>query len=184
MKRFGLLTLAIVLGACSSLLIYKPPVYNVSEDNAEEIKRFGGGDIGVGPFTKAVPFDNSCAITAGSIVMPGNLSFEEYVRQGLIAELENANMFNDEHPKITLSGTIEELSIVSRRNVYTSTWKIGLRVDSSNGQSVSVTEHYDFDAGANSQADCQRIANAYMPAVQKILHKFIDAPEFKSLITP
>jgi hypothetical protein len=184
MKRSNVLMLAFVLGACSSLLIYMPPRYSISEDNAKSIKRFGGGNINVGLFKMAAEFDNSCDITAGSVRMPDNLSFEGYIQKGLVDELKNAGMFDDATPKITLSGTVEELSVFSRRNIYTSTWKIGLRVDSSNGKSVSVTDQFNFDAGPGSQADCQKIADAYMPAVQNILGKFINAPEFKSLITP
>lgn len=184
MKRSGVLLLAFVVGACSSLLIYMPPRYSVSEDNAKAIKRFGGGNISVGQFTMADKFDNDCGITAGSVRMPDNLSFEGYIRQGLIDELKNAGMFDDVTPKITLSGAVEQLSVFSRRSIYTSTWKIGLHVDSSNGKSVSVTEQYNFDAGPGSYADCQKIADAYMPLAQKILAKFIDAPEFRSLITP
>jgi hypothetical protein len=93
-------------------------------------------------------------------------------------------MFDDAAPKITLTGVVEQLSFFSRRNFYISTWNFGLRVNSSNGQSVYVTEQYNFDVGFGSHADCQKIADSYMPAVQKILGKFINSPEFKSLITP
>lgn len=184
MNKIIVSLLAFFLCACSYMLTYKPPHYSVSADNAIAIKRFGGGNISVGSFTNTAEFDNDCGITAGSVVMPDKLRFEGYIRNGLVDELKNAGMYDDVAPKITLSGTVEELSLFSRRYIYTSTWKIGLRVTSSNGQSVSVAEHYDFDAGPGSRADCQRIADSYMPAVQKILGKFINSPEFKSLITP
>ena len=184
MKNIIVLLFALFLCACSSILTYQPPPYSVSDDNASAIKRFGGGNISVGPFMNTAEFDNDCGITAGSVVMPNKIRFEDYIRDGLVDELKKTNMFDGASPKITLSGTVEELSFFSRRHIYTSTWKIGLRVTSSNGQSVYVTEHYDFDAGAGSHADCQRVADAYMPAVQKILGKFINSPEFKLLINP
>lgn len=184
MKIIMVLTLALFLGSCSYMLIYTPPHYSIFADNTVAIKRFGGGNIDVGPFTKTAGFDNDCGITAGSIDMPDKLSFEGYIRKGLIEELKSAGMFDDSSPKITLSGTVEKLSFFSRRHIYTSTWNIGLRITSSNGKSVYVTDHYDFDAGAGSDADCQKIANAYLPAAQKILGKFINSPEYKSLITP
>lgn len=184
MKIIIVLMLAFFLGACTSLWTYMPPHYSVSEDNAEAIKRFGVRNIDVGPFTKTSEFDKDCGITAGSIEMPGKLSLEGYIQQGLVEELKNAGMFDDVSPKITLSGTVEQLSFFSRRHIYTSTWDIGLRVTSSNGKSVYVTDHYNFDVGAGSHADCQKIAEAYLPAVQKILGKFINSPEFKSLVTP
>jgi hypothetical protein len=163
---------------------YMPPQYSVSTDNTVALKRFGGGNIDVGPFTKTAEFDNDCGVTAGVVKMPDNLSFEDYIQKGLVEELKIAEMFDDATPKITLSGTIEQLSFFSRRHIYTSTWNIGLRVTSSNGKSVYVTDQYNFDAGAGSGADCQKIADSYLPAVQKILGKFINSPEFKSLVTP
>jgi hypothetical protein len=184
MNRSVVLMIVFALGACSSIFLYSPPRYSVSAENAVAIKRFGGGNIAVGPFTKTVDMGTDCEITAGSIKMPDNLTFEGYIQKGLVDELKNADMFDDVTPKITLSGSVEELSFFSRRYIYTSTWKIGLRITSSNGQSVYVTEHYDFDAGAGSQADCKKLAVAYLPATQKILAKFINSPEFKSLITP
>lgn len=184
MKRSIVLTLAFVLSACSSMLTYTPPHYSASLDNTIAIKRFGGGNINAGPFTKTAEVDNDCGITAGAVRMPDNLSFEGYIQKGLVEELKIAGMFDDVTPKITLSGTVDQLSFFSRRHIYTSTWTIGLLVNSSNGKSVHVSEQYNFDVGAGSRADCQRIADFYLPAVQKILGKFINSPEFKSLITP
>jgi hypothetical protein len=184
MKYKIVLMLIFALGACSSLLTYKTPQYMVSADNTAELIKLGVSNINVGAFTKTVEFDNDCGITAGSVVMPDKLSFEDYIRRGLIEELKTAGMFDDNAPKITLTGTVDQLSFFSRRYLYTSTWYIGLQINSSNGQSVHVTDQYNFVADTGSASDCQKIANSYLPAVQKILGKVIDAPEFQSLVTP
>ncbi len=184
MKSNFVLMLVFALGACSNLLTYMPPHYSVYVDNTTELKMIGGSNINVGPFTRTAEFDNDCGITAGSVVMPDKMSFEDYIRKGLVEELKAAGMFDDTAPKITLTGTVDQLSFFSRRYIYTSTWNIGLLVKSSNGKSVHVTSQYNFDAGAGSQADCQKVANSYLPAVQNIIGKFIDSPEFQSLVTP
>ncbi len=184
MKRNIVLMLAFVLSACSSMLTYVPPHYSVAADNTMALKKLGVGNIDVGLFTQTAEFDNNCGITAGVVGMPDNLSFEGYIQKGLVDELKFAGMFDDATPKITLTGIVEQLSFFSRRNIYTSTWNIGVRLNSSNGKSVHVTVQYNFDAGAFSQADCQKIADYYMPAVQKILGKLITSPEFQSLVTP
>lgn len=184
MKSNIVLMVVFALGACSYLLTYMPPHYSVSMDNTTELKKIGGSNINVGPFTRTAELDNDCGITAGSVVMPEKMSFEDYIRKGLVEELKAAGMFDDTSPKITLTGTVDKLSFFSRRNIYTSTWYIGLLVKSSNGESVHVADQYNFDAGAGSAADCQKIADSYLPAVQKIIGKFIDAPEFQSLVTP
>lgn len=184
MKKIIATVFALVLGACSSMLTYMPPHYSVATDNTMALKKTGAGNINVGSFTKTAEFDNSCGITAGVVGMPDNLSFEGYIQKGLVDELKLAGMFDDKAPKITLSGEVEQLSFFSRRDIYTSTWKIGVHLNSSNGKTVYVTDQYNFDAGAGSKADCQKIADYYMPAVQKILGKLITAPEFQSLVTP
>lgn len=184
MKKNIVLMFAFALSACSSMLTYVPPHYSVDADNTLALKKLGAGNINVGPFTKTAEFDNNCGITAGVVGMPDNLSFAGYIQKGLVDELRLAGMLDDATPKITLTGIVEQLSFFSRRTVYTSTWNIGLRVNSSNGKSVHVSDRYDFDAGAFSAADCQKIADYYMPAVQKILGKLITAPEFQSLVTP
>jgi hypothetical protein len=179
-----ILVFAFALGACSSMLTYMPPQYSIFPANTVALKRFGGGNIDVGAFTNTAELDNDCGITAGSIRMPDKLNFEGYIRKGLIEELKAAEMFDDATPKITLTGSIEQLSFFSRRNIYISSWNIGLRVTSSNGKSVYLTTQYNFDAGGGSRADCQTIADSYLPAVQQILGKFIESPEYRSLITP
>lgn len=184
MRNNIVLMLVFALGACSYMLTYMPPHYSVSMDTTEELKRIGGSNINVGPFKKTVKLDNDCGITAGSVVMPNKMGFEDYIRTGLIEELKAAGMFDDTSPKITLSGAIDQLSFFSRRYIYTSTWNIGILFTSSNGKSVHLTDQYNFDVGEGSAADCQKIADSYMFATQKIIGKFIDSPEFQSLVTP
>ncbi len=184
MKRKIILILVFSLVACSSLLTYQPPYYSVSADNTALLKKLGPASINIASFTNTAEFDSDCGITAGSVRMPGKLSFEGYMQQAFVDELKAAGMYDTVTPKITLTGVVEQLSVFSRRDIYTSIWKIGLRVNSSNGQTVHVTYQYNFDAGFGSKADCRQIAESYMPAVQKILGKVIDAPEFLYLITP
>lgn len=184
MKRNIVLMFAVVLAACSSLLTYAPPYYRVSADNTAMLKKLGVGNINVGAFANTAEFDNDCGITAGSVRVRGKSSFEGYIRQGLVDELKAAEMFDDATPKITLTGVVEQLSVFSRRDIYTSTWTIGLRINSSNGKTVRITYKENFDAGAGSYADCKKIADSYLPSVQKTLGKIIDAPEFLYLVTP
>jgi hypothetical protein len=63
-------------------------------------------------------------------------------------------------------------------------WDIGLKVNSSNGKSVSVSEHYEFNSGFIADTACKQTAEAYLPAVQNLIGKLVKAPEFKSLVTP
>lgn len=185
MKRtIVLVMLAFVLSACSSMLTYVPQPYSVSAENTGALKKLGVGNINVGPFTKTAEFDDSCQVVAGVVGKPDNAGFEGYIQKALVEELKQAGMYDDKTPKITLSGDIEKLSLSTWRMVYLSNWSLGVRLTSSNGKSVYITQHYDFNAGTNYLADCQNIADHYMYAVQQTLNKLITAPEFQSLVTP
>jgi hypothetical protein len=185
MKIIFVALLVSLLGACSIIQPhYTPQGYSVFVDNTEALKRLGVSNINVGPFTKTAEFDNSCRVVAGVVDKPDNTGFEGYIQKALIAELKQAGMFDDKTPKITLSGDVEMLSLSTWRMIYLSSWDIGVRLKSSNGQSVYIAQHYDFNAGPNYLPDCQQIADHYMYAVQKTLWKIIDAPEFQSLVTP
>jgi hypothetical protein len=185
MKRVSIALSLVVLSACSHMQPhYFPQQYSVSWDNTRLLKKLGVGNINVGPFTKTAEFDNSCRVVAGVVVMPDSTGFGGYIRNALIAELKQADMFDDKTPKITLTGDIEKMSLSSWRNIQLSSWDITVRLNSSNGQSVTIFQHYDFNAGDNYLPDCQQIADHYMYAVQKTLGKLIDAPEFQYLVTP
>jgi len=188
MKIFIVAVSALVLSACSSNSLldmrYKPQDYSVAGENTEALKKFGVAHINVGPFTKTAEFDNSCRVVSGIVEKPDSSGFEGYIQKALIAELKQAGMYDDKTPKITLTGDVQQLSLSTWRMIYLSSWDIGVRLDSSNGKSVEINQHYDFNAGANYLPSCQAIADGYMFAVQKTLGKLIDSPEFQSLVTP
>jgi len=180
MKSIIVAVSVLVLSACS----YLPQRYIVSADNTEALKKIGVGNINVGLFTKTAEFNNSCRVVAGVVEKPDNTGFEGYIQKALVEELKQAGMFDDKTPKIILSGVVEKLSLSTWRTIYLSNWDIGVRLNSSNGKTVYITQHYEFNAGPNNLADCQKIADHYMFAVQKTLNKLITAPEFQSLVTP
>ena len=179
MKRIIIVIFAFVLGACS----YIPQRYSVSAENTEALNKLGVGNINVGPFTKAAEFDTRCKVVSGEIKKP-DMGFEGYIQQALVKELKAADIFDDQTPKIILSGVVEKLSLTTWRTIYLSNWDLGVRLNSSNGKTVYITQHYEFNAGQNNLADCQQLADHYMIAVQKTLNKLINAPEFQSLVTP
>jgi hypothetical protein len=174
------LVLGLILGACS----YMPQRYSTSAENTEALKKLGADHINVGPFTKTAEFDNRCRVVSGVVQQPDKTGFEGYIQNALIEELKRADMYDDQAPKITLSGVVEKLSLSTWRTIYLSNWDLGVRLNSSNGKTVYITQHYEFNAGSNNLADCQQIADHYMFAVQKTLNKLINSPEFQSLVTP
>jgi hypothetical protein len=110
------------------------------------------------------------------------MSFEGYIQKALADELKVAGMFDDKAPRTTLSGAVEQLAFSSSRGLTGGEWDITLRVRSSNGKSVLVSEHYEFESGFVADTACKQTAEAYFPAVQNLIGKLVKAPEFKSLL--
>lgn len=180
MKNWMAAAAVMVLAGCST---YMPQRYSISADNNVAIKALGVGNIAVGPFRDPAAFDNSCR-AAGPIAPPDGVSFATYIQKALADELKVAGAYDDKAPKVTLTGALEQLQFSSSRGLTGGTWDIGLRVDSSNGKSVFVSEHYEFNSGFIADTACKQTAEAFLPAVQDLIGKLVKGPEFKSLVTP
>lgn len=179
MKRILLLLTALSLGACST---FTPQRYSISADNNVSLKAIGVGNINVGAFSGPSSFDRACR-GAGPIAPPDNMTFEAYIQKALADELKVAGMYNDKTPNTTLTGSVEKLSFSSSRGLTGGEWDISLRINSSNGKSIFVSEHYEFESGFVADTACKQTAEAYLPAVQNIIGKAIKHPDFRGLFT-
>ena len=180
MKKITVFLLVLGLSGCST---YMPQRYSISADNNVALKAIKAGNINVGPFKGLANFDNGCR-AAGPISPPDNMSFEAYIQKALADELKVAGKYDDKTPKITLSGELEQLGFSSTRGLTGGSWDIGLRVKSSNGKSVFVSEHYEFNSGFIADTACKQTAEAYYPAVQNLIGKLVRSPDFEALVTP
>jgi len=181
MGKITTVLFVLALSACSNT----PQRYSISTDNNTALKAIGVGNINVGSFTRTADFSNNCRLLYGHLALPDNMSFEGYIQKGLVEELKVAGMLDDKNSKVTLTGVVEKLEFSTLTGVTGGGhWDIGLRVNSSNGKSTYVTEHYEFDASIQVWAACAQAASAYTPAVQNVIGKLITSPDFKSLVTP
>lgn len=180
MKKLIFALLALALSACST---YMPQRYSISADNNVALKAIESGNINVGAFKGPTNFDNNCR-AAGPIAPPDNMSFEAYIQKALADELKVAGKYDEKMPKITLSGVVEQLAFSSSRGLTGGSWDIGLRIHSTNGKSIYVSEHYEFNSGFVADTACKQTAEAYFPAVQNLIGKLVKSPEFIDLVTP
>ncbi|MDO8350016.1 MAG: hypothetical protein Q7S94_02555 [Gallionella sp.] len=178
MKQIAIALSILTLSACST---FTPQRYNISADNNVALKAIGIGAISVGTFAGPAVFDKACR-GAGPIAPPDNMSFEGYIQKALADELKVAGMFDDKTPRTTLTGTLEKLSFSSSRGLTGGEWDISLRINSSNGKSIFVSEHYEFESGFIADTACKQTAEAYLPAVQNVIGKLVKSPEFSSLL--
>jgi hypothetical protein len=179
MKKTIILVSILFLSSCSAFMIQR---YNISVDNVVALKKIGVGNIYVGAFKKQSRFEENCR-TMGPVLPPANMTFETYIRKALIDELKFAGIFDEKTPKVILSGMIKQLTF-SAASTTLGSWDIGLLVNSSNGKSIYVIEHYEFDSGFSGQTACKQTASAFLPAVQNLIGKLVKSPEFKGLVTP
>lgn len=181
MKKMSLALIALSALSLSACSTFTPQRYNISADNNVALKAIGIGNIHVGTFTGPASFDRTCR-GAGPIAPPDNMSFEGYIQKALADELKVAGMYDDQSPKVTLTGAVDTLHFSSSRGLTGGEWDISLRINSSNGKSLSVAEHYEFESGFIADTACKQTAEAYLPAVQNLIGKMIKAPEFKGLL--
>ena len=179
MKKIALCFLALALSACSTFV---PPRYSISADTNVALKAVNGGRINVGEFTGPASFSDACR-GAGPIAPPDNMTFAEYIGKALSDELKVAGKFDDKAPDVTLSGIVEVLAFSSSRGLTGGTWDIALTVNSSNGRSTYVLEHYEFHSGYLADTACLQTADAFFPAVQDLIGKLVKSPEFVDLVT-
>lgn len=172
--RHALLLLAgLFLAGCES---YSAPRYGVSADDVVALRAMAPTKVKVGPFTEPKQSVGGCRM-AGPITAGDGMGFAAYIGKALSDELKVAGLYDDSAP-VTLTGTIDNLAFSSS----VAFWDIALTVRSSNGKSVSVNEHYEFPSSFTAAAGCQRVANAYFPAVQDLLQKLVKSPDFRSLL--
>jgi hypothetical protein len=178
MKKIVLALSVLSLSACST---FTPQRYSISADNNVALKAIGIGNINVGTFSGPATFDKACR-GAGPIAPPDNMTFEGYIQKALADELKVAGMYDNKTPKTTLTGALEKLSFSSSRGLTGGEWDIGLRINSSNGKSLVISEHYEFESGFIADTACKQTAEAYLPAVQDLIGKAIKNPEFRALL--
>ncbi|MDE2128629.1 MAG: hypothetical protein KGJ74_03055 [Betaproteobacteria bacterium] len=179
-KIISLLFSVVFLSSCAALT---PPPYSISADTDVALKKMSVGNIDVGEFKAPENFSAMCR-AVGPIAPPDNMTFQGYIRKALADELKVAGKFDDHAPKVTLSGSVEQLKFSSSTDLVRGAWDIGLRVNSSNGKSDFVSEHYEFESGFLGGPACQNTAAAYFPAVRALIGKLVESPQFVALATP
>ena len=182
MKRIGFavaaITAALMLNGCST---YTTPRYGINADTNVALKSLGDTGLSVGAFTGPATFDNACR-AAGPLSPPDGMSHTGYVKKALEDELKVAGLYVANSPRLTLSGVVNKVSFPSTRTLTGGSWDIDLRLKSSNGKSMSVVEHYEFESGFVADTACKQTAEAYFPAVQNLLGKAVRSSEFKALV--
>ncbi len=144
------------------------------------LKSIGSKNVNIGSFTEYPEIDYYCRM-AGTVEPPDNMTFAAYIEKAFIDELKTTGIYNETAQPV-ITGKIHALAFSSRKVTGGGTWDIVIELISSNGKTMTCSEHYEFEVGFNPVTACKQVAEAFPSAVQKLIGKVIKAPEFKGLI--
>ncbi len=178
-----LLFVILVSAACTSSTI---PRYGLSAENVIGLRKLGQ-KVNVGRFTATTPGQTEISCRAvGPVKTPDGRPFEDYIRRALIDELKVAEMLSDSAP-VTLTGNLDKIDF----NSMSGDWTMAFTFTSSNGRSLAVSSKYGYSTGpifipgggtAGAVRACSETAQAFAPAVQVLIGKFVHHPEFAALL--
>ena len=117
----------------------------------------------------------------GPISTPDHEPFEEFVRKAFITELTLAEAYAAAAP-ITLTGTLDYIDFASGIYFTEASWDLVVTLRSSNGTHLSAREKYIFKASYMAESGCLNTAQALMPAVQNLVKKLGQHPDFARLV--
>lgn len=176
MLSIGLVSLVTVF---STGCTYNISPYGASADNVGKLKNIRT-KINVSDFTASKPGESSIVCRgAGPVATPGKIAFEKYIKEAFVSELKLAGKYDEKSP-ITINGNLEEVDFNS--NLGIANWIFTLRAVSSNSKSVTVSTKYEFDGSFIADKACQEVAQAFVPAVQKLISDLVSDKQFNTLL--
>ena len=170
---------AIAMSACSS---YVAPRYGVSTENVlvlRQYSRTSSVKVKVNKFTasKDVKQEIMCR-AAGPVRASVGTTFQEYIKGALVDELVLSEVYATD-AEITIDGVLESIDFDTSGE--TSEWMIKLKLSSNGFNTFTIDHTAHFGVTYSAERACAEIANALTPAVQDLIEKIINHPEFKKV---
>jgi len=180
MKRLIYAVAVVLMGvAATGCSTHALPRYAVSTGNVAELRKIKSTPVAIGSFITAGSdvADSIFCRAVGPIKTPDGETYADYIKKALVSELTMVEMY-DAKSAVVLSGELTTFSFDSHRGV----WDMALRLKSSNGKQLSVSEKYDYGFNWFALVACAQTAQAGMSAVQNLIHKAVSDPGFSSLL--
>lgn len=175
-KLLGIITL---IGILSTGCSYNVSKYGASVENVNAIKRLDK-KINVHKITSNNPGLSSITCrAAGQVGTPDSMPFETYIKNALISELQLAGKF-DPNSNIVINGHLENIDFNS--NIGMANWQFILKATSNKNRSVLIQSTYEFSGSFVADKACQEVAQAFVPAVQKLIKDMVRNPGFRTLL--
>ena len=166
-------TVALISGCA-----YNASPYGAAVRNVEAIKSKNIKPVAVSTFQSTKPgLDSIVCRAAGPVTVKP--SFEGYIEKAFIDELKLAGVYNP-NSDIVLSGKLESIDFSS--GIGDGNWTFRLTVSNGKNQSFTTDSIFSFSGSFVADKACQEVAQAFGPAVQKLIEDVIQNPKFKQSV--
>jgi hypothetical protein len=153
--------------------------YAIHPDTVTTLRSHAGKTVVLAPFTSDKPGKSEIMCrAAGMIQTPGGVAFERYVEDAYRTELVVAGLTAPTAP-VTVTGHLDRMHFLTFSEAA---WDLQITLTSSNGRRLTVAESYPFNWHFVADYACREAATAMALAVQALVRKTVQHPEFAGLL--
>ena len=155
--------------------------YAVHPDTISALRSHTGKSVKLVPFTSDKPGKSEIICRGAAMIQtPQGVPFEKYVEDAFRTELLVAGL---ESPTaaVTLTGHLEQMHF---QTFSKASWELQMTLASSNGRRLAIAEDYAFNWHFVGDSACREAATAMALAVQSLVRKAVQHPEFAGLLAP
>lgn len=165
---------ATIISGCA----YNASPYGAAIRNVEAIKSANIKPVAVAAFQSTKPGNESIVCrAAGPVTVKPN--FETYIEKAFIDELKLAGAYNPSSDTV-LSGKLESVDFSS--GIGDGNWSFSLTLSNGKNQSFTTNSIFSFPGSFVADKACQEVAQAFGPAVQKLIEDVVRNPKFKQVV--
>ena len=155
--------------------------YAVHPDTISALRSHTGKSVKLVPFTSDKPGKSEIMCRGAAMIQtPQGVPFEKYVEDAFRTEFLVAGLESPTAP-VTLTGHLEQMHF---ETFSKASWELQVTLASSNGRRLAITEDYAFNWHFVADSACREAATAMALAVQSLVRKAVQHPEFAGLLAP
>lgn len=173
LKLLALAASASLFAGCA----YNVAPYGAAVQNVDAIKAYGLKPVSVGKFQSSKPGNATITCRAAGPVTVSP-SFEAYIEKAFSDELKLAGIHDPASP-LVLSGKLEQIDFSS--GMTDGNWSFTLTLSNSRGESFTTQSKSGFSGSFVADKACQEVAQAFGPAVQKLIGDVVRDPKFRQI---
>ena len=175
MKNITILIFLIQISGCAyNVSSYSPSAKNVQVLQKSDIKPFK-----LTKFTSNEPDLKSIGCrAAGPITTPDGSAYQKYIYDAFVDELQFAGLYSTSAK--TIRGHIESIDFSS---TGTANWTFKVSFQDQNGNSAKVDSKYEFESAFVADKACQKVAQAFSPAVEKLISDVAKNSSFRKMLS-